>query len=75
MCQNTKYKDWGFPDGPVVKNPPCNAGKVGPIPGQGTKIQHATEQPGPHATTTETMCRDERSCVSQPRLHKVKLIS
>ena len=27
-----------FPGGPVVKNPPCNAGEVGSIPGQGTKI-------------------------------------
>ena len=33
-----------FPGGPVVKNPPCNAGHVGLIPGWGTKIPHATEQ-------------------------------
>ena len=26
-----------FPGGPVVKNPPCSAGDVGSIPGQGTK--------------------------------------
>ena len=26
-----------------VKNPPCNAGDVGSIPGQGTKISHAVE--------------------------------
>ena len=26
---------------PVVKNPPCNAGDAGLIPGQGTKIPHA----------------------------------
>ena len=26
------------PGGPVVKNPPCNAGNVGLIPGQGMKI-------------------------------------
>ena len=32
-----------FPGGPVVKNPPCNAGDVGSIPGQGTKILHAVE--------------------------------
>ena len=25
--------------GPVVKNPPCNAGRSGSIPGQGTKSQ------------------------------------
>ena len=27
-----------FPGGPVVKNPPCNAGDVGSVPGQGTEI-------------------------------------
>ena len=34
-----------FPGGPVVKNLPCNAGDAGSIPGQGTKIPYATEQP------------------------------
>ena len=29
---------WGLPCGLVVKNPPCNAGDMGSIPGQGTKI-------------------------------------
>ena len=42
-----------FSDGPVVKNPPCNAGDAGLIPGQGTKIPHAVGQLSPHATTTE----------------------
>ena len=37
----------------MVKNPPSNAGDVGSIPGQGTKIPHATGQLSPHATTTE----------------------
>ena len=26
---------WDFPGGPVVKNPPCNAGNVGLIPDRG----------------------------------------
>ena len=30
-----------FPGGPVVKNLLCNAGDIGLIPGQGTKIPHA----------------------------------
>ena len=30
-----------LPGGPGVKNPPYNAGDVGLIPGQGTKISHA----------------------------------
>ena len=40
-----------FPGGPVVKNPPSNAGDVGSIPGQGTKISHAAGQLSFHATT------------------------
>ena len=32
--------DRDFPGGPVVKNPPCIAGNVGLIPGQGIKIPH-----------------------------------
>ena len=35
---------WDFSGGPVVKNPPPGAGDVGSIPGQGTKIPHATGQ-------------------------------
>ena len=31
-----------LPGGPMVKNPRSNAGDVGSIPGQGTKIPHAT---------------------------------
>ena len=33
-----------FPGGPVVKNPPYNAGDAGSIPGRGTKIPHAAGQ-------------------------------
>ena len=36
-----------FPGGPVVTNPPANAGDAGSIPGQGTKIPHAKEQLSP----------------------------
>ena len=28
---------WDFLAGPVVKNPPCNAGDVGSIPGRGIR--------------------------------------
>ena len=31
-----------FPGGPVVKNPPCNAGDEGSIPDWGTEIPCAT---------------------------------
>ena len=37
----------------MAKNLPSNAGDVGLIPGQGTKVPHATGQLSPHATTTE----------------------
>ena len=33
-----------IPGGPVVKNLPSNAGDIGSIPGQGTKIPHAVGQ-------------------------------
>ena len=46
-------KAWDFPGGPVVQNPPYNAGDAGLIPGQGTKIPHAAGQLSLCATTTE----------------------
>ena len=30
-----------FPGGPVIKNPPSNAGDMGLIPGRGAKMPHA----------------------------------
>ena len=50
-----------FPGGPVVKNPPYNAGDADSIPGQGTKIPHAAGQLSPSATTTEPECRKLQS--------------
>ena len=37
-----KNDERGFPDSPVVKTAPSNAGGVGLIPGQGAKIPHAS---------------------------------
>ena len=54
-----------FPGGPVVKNLPCNAGDVGSIPGQGTKIPHAAGQRSLRATTTELVRLNERGQVPQ----------
>ena len=42
-----KHINRNFPDGPVVKSLPCNAGDTGSVPGQGTKIPHAMEQLNP----------------------------
>ena len=41
------------PGGPVIKNPPSNAGDTGSIPGQGTKICYAMGQLSPHAIARE----------------------
>ena len=56
---------WGFPGSPVVKNLPSNAGDMGSIPGQGTKIPHAAGQLSPRATTTALMRLNKRACVPQ----------
>ena len=39
-----KLEPQEFSGGPVVKNPPCNAGDAGLIPDGRTKIPHGTEQ-------------------------------
>ena len=44
------------PDGPVVKNPPCNAGDAGLIPDWGSKIPYASEQLSLSAASTEPTC-------------------
>ena len=47
------YPVWNIPEGPVVKNPPCNARDVDLIPGQGTEIPYAAKQLSPCITTIE----------------------
>ena len=44
-----------FPRGPVVENPPCNAGDMGSIPSLETKILHAVGQWGLCQTMTEPL--------------------
>ena len=39
-----QYISRDFPGGPVVKNPPSNAGNTGSVPSGGTKIPHESEQ-------------------------------
>ena len=54
LCSRHCTKNFGdFLGGPVVKNPPYNAGDAGSIPRRGTKIPHAAGQLSPCATTTE----------------------
>ena len=57
-----------FPGGPVVKNPPCNAGDTGSILGWGTKILHATEQLSPRAASTEPWRHNWRFRVLQRKI-------
>ena len=52
-CAYTTQYLWDSPVGPVVKNPPYNAGGVGSIPGRGARIPHTAGQLSPRATATE----------------------
>ena len=52
---NLKRNKRDFPDGPVIKNPPCNTGNQSLIAGGGTKIPLAIELLRPHPPTTEPM--------------------
>ena len=55
-------KSRGVPGGPVVRSLLSNAGDVGSIPGEGTKVQHAAGQLNLHVSrkifcaSTKTRC-------------------
>ena len=53
----------GLPRGPVVRNLPCNAGDLGSIPVQGTKIPHAEQQLSVYIVSREFVCCNKRSWV------------
>ena len=59
------------PGGPVVKNPPCNAGDMGSIAGWQPKIPYAVKQLSPRAqlltlyATTESVHGNDRSHMMQ----------
>ena len=42
-----------LPGGPVVKNPPSDAGDAGLIPGRAPKVPHAVGQLNPHTAAIE----------------------
>ena len=52
-----------FPDGPVVRNLPCNAGDLSSIPGQGTRIPRAAGQLGWQVATTEPVLHKQSLCI------------
>ena len=51
----SKINERSFPGGPVVKNPPSNAGDPDLIPGRGTKILYSAGQLSPLTVTTEPL--------------------
>ena len=70
-----KTQTWDFPGDPVVENPSCNSGDPCSIPGQETKIPHASEQLNLCTTTTEFSHCSKRSRMPQPRPEAAKQIS
>ena len=57
---------WDFPGGPVVKNPPSNAGNLGSIPGPETKISHGQLSPCA-ATPEKALCLEKPiHCKEEP---------
>ena len=66
-----KHLQKDVPGGPVVKNPPCNAGDVGSIPGLGTEIPQALGQLSSHTATTEAAIQLESpwTAVKHPACH------
>ena len=47
LFQVKNLLSWDFLVIQQLKNQPCNAGDMGSVPGQGTKISHAVEQWSP----------------------------
>ena len=66
---NLKYDTRDFPASPWVKNLPSNAGHMGSIPGQGTKIPHAMGQLSPH-TATKKIPHAATKTPMQPKVNK-----
>ena len=60
-----------FPGGPVVKNPPSNAGYVDSISGLGTKIPHAAGQLSPcvQLQSMQATTREKPVCPNEKILH------
>ena len=55
LVHQSSFAKRDFPGGPVVKNPPDNAGDGGEILGWGNKISHPSEQPSLWAATNEAL--------------------
>ena len=64
-----KIAYWGFPGGPVVKNPSCNAGYAGLIPGP-RRFHTLQGNLSPRVTTTEAQRQSLQSRACLPQLPK-----
>ena len=72
-----------FPDGPVVKNLPCNAGDTGSVSGPRIKTPYAVGQLNLCMASTEFacflslckghLCHSWKDCVSNERSHVTQL--
>ena len=63
LLRNTrKWLEREVPGDPEVKNPPCNAGETGMIPGPGPKTPHTARQLSPR--TREPARCNKRSCMT-----------
>ena len=51
----------------MVKKPPCHAGDVSWIPGQGAKTPHAVKQRSPCSTATEPELRSQGITTTEAR--------
>ena len=67
--ENLEEMDRDFPGGPVVKNPPSNAGDTGVIPGRGTKIPHAVGQLSLHTRSRAQVPQRESPRATNYRAH------
>ena len=71
-----RWANGDFPDGPVLRNPPSNAGDTSLVPGQGTEIPHALGQlsqlgPQPRPNKTEMKQKGKAGkCVEETFLQK-----
>ena len=67
------WLNWDFPGGPVVENPPFNAGNAGSIPGRGTKIPHAVGQLSPRRNYRARTPQRESPSATNYRAHVPQL--
>ena len=59
--------DRDLPGGPMVKNPPSNAGDLGSIPGQGTETLRAMGQLSQQVATVEPRCSGAPSIATREK--------